>query len=82
MLIAAGFLCLLLFLFAGSFFASTFYHARAERFFLIFLICNALLLYVAAIFHVAYPGFLVIFSLNLALYVPCLYRMRSERAHV
>ena len=78
MLIAAGFLCLLLFLFAGSFFASTFYHARAERVFLISLICNALLLYVAAIFHVAYPGFLVIFSLNLALYVPCLYRMCRE----
>lgn len=78
MLIAAGFCCLLLFLFAGSFFAATFFHARAERIFLVSLICNALLLYVAAIFHVAYPGFLVIFALNLALYVPCLYRMYRE----
>lgn len=78
MLIATGFCCLLLFLFAGSFFATTFYHIRAERFFLISLICNALLLYAAAIFHVAYPGFLVIFALNLALYVPCLYRMYRE----
>ena len=78
MLIAAGFCCLLLFLFSGSFFAATFFHARAERIFLVSLICNALLLYVAAIFHVAYPGFLVIFALNLALYVPCLYRMYRE----
>ena len=78
MLLAAGFCCLLLFLFAGSFFAATFFHARAERIFLVSLICNALLLYVAAIFHVAYPGFLVIFALNLALYVPCLYRMYRE----
>lgn len=78
MLIAAGFCCLLLFLFAGSFFAATFFYARAERIFLVSLICNALLLYVAAIFHVAYPGFLVIFALNLALYVPCLYRMYRE----
>lgn len=78
MLIALGFCCLLLFLFASSFFATTFFHIRAERFFLVSLICNALLLYVAAIARVAYPGFLVIFSLNLALYVPCLYRMRKE----
>lgn len=78
MLIAAGFCCLLLFLFAGSFFAATFFYARAERIFLVTLICNALLLYVAAIFHVAYPGFLVIFALNLALYVPCLYQMYRE----
>ncbi len=78
MLIAAGFCCLLLFLFAGSFFSTTFFYARAERIFLVSLICNALLLYVAAIFHVAYPGFLVIFALNLALYVPCLYRMYRE----
>ena len=78
MLIAAGFCCLLLFLFSSSFFAATFFHARAERIFLVSLICNALLLYGAAIFHVAYPGFLVIFALNLALYVPCLYRMYRE----
>lgn len=78
MLIATGFICLLLFIFAGCFFASTMFQMRAERVFLISLICNAFLLYIAAIFHVAYPGFLVIFCLNLALYVPCLYRMYKE----
>ncbi len=78
MLIAAGFCCLLLFLFAGGFFAASFFSVRAERVFLISLICNALLLYVAAIFHAAYPGFLVIFTLNLALYVPCLFRIYRE----
>lgn len=78
MLIVAGFCCFLLFFFAGSFFASVFWHIRAERVLLISLISNALLLYAAAIFHMAYPGFLVIFTLNLALYVPCLYRMYRE----
>ena len=52
MLIAAGFCNLLLFLFAGSFFASTFFRIRAERVFLITLIFNALLLYAAAAFCV------------------------------
>lgn len=78
MLIAAGFCNLLLFLFAGSLFASTFFGIRAERVFLITLICNALLLYAAAAFHVAYAGFLVIFGLNMALYVPVLCRMYRE----
>ena len=64
MLIVAGFCNLLLFLFAGSLFASTFFRIRAERVFLISLIGNALLLYAAAAFHVAYPGFLVIFFRN------------------
>lgn len=78
MLIVAGFCNLLLFLFAGSLFASTFFRIRAERVFLISLIGNALLLYAAAAFHVAYPGFLVIFFLNLILYVPILFRMCRE----
>ena len=78
MLIAAGFCILILFLFAGSFFAAVQLKVRGERVFLISLLGNAFLLYCCAAVHLAYLGFLVILTLNLLLYVPCLIRMSRE----
>ncbi len=81
MMLIPGFILLLLFLFASGVFASVQYGYRAEKVFLPSLILNAFFLYVFAVFHVAREGFLLLFAVNLSLYIPVIFTAKREGLH-
>ncbi len=70
----------LLFLFAPALFFSVFFNERAERVFLVTLIINSMIFYFMALFHVAKEGFPVLYTANVLLYIPVIYRIRKDKA--
>ena len=61
------------FVFALPFFAAIRWNIRTEKSFFPALILNSMIFYFFAIFHKSTPGFWIIYSVNMALYLPFIF---------